>query len=131
MGKGAIPGLKIQTWASRPNDGWVRYYNPTTGRFLSEDPTGLQGGINEYVYVDDDPEDFIDPLGLQSSPPYVSAGPVYGDPVYGQFGAGAADMWRNYQRMENKQWKGADKYYHCMANCHATNEGPGGLRRPF
>lgn len=99
----------------------ARYYNPTTGRFLSEDPIGFRGGINAYIYADDDPEDFNDPLGLQSSPPYVSA-----DPVFGQFGAGAADMWRNYQRMENKQWKGADKYYHCMANCQATNQGPGG-----
>jgi uncharacterized protein RhaS with RHS repeats len=112
--------IMLPAWFAE-NDYRARYYNPTTGRFLSEDPIGFLGGINEYIYADDDPEDFSDPLGLQSSPPYVPA-----DPAFGQFGAGAGDMWRNYQRMEHKQWKGADKYYHCMANCQATNEGGGG-----
>jgi hypothetical protein len=40
----------------------ARYYNPATGRFLSEDPIGFLGGINEYIYADDDPEDYSDPL---------------------------------------------------------------------
>ena len=42
----------------------ARYYNPTTGRFLSEDPIGFRGGINKYAYVGDDPIDLIDPFGL-------------------------------------------------------------------
>ena len=43
----------------------ARYYDPTTGRFLSEDPLGFKGtGPNFYVYAAGSPTNFIDPLGL-------------------------------------------------------------------
>lgn len=41
-----------------------RYYNPQIGRFISEDPIGLMGGINPYMYCDGDPVNRVDPLGL-------------------------------------------------------------------
>ena len=44
----------------------ARYYDPTLGRFISEDPIGLAAGVNVYVYVDDNPISGIDPYGLQS-----------------------------------------------------------------
>src|SRR5208337_5464708 len=42
----------------------ARYYDPTIGRFLSEDPIGFQGGINVYRYVRNNPLLLIDPMGL-------------------------------------------------------------------
>ena len=42
----------------------ARYYNPTTGRFISEDPLGLAAGINIYAYAADDPVDLNDPSGM-------------------------------------------------------------------
>jgi RHS repeat-associated protein len=42
----------------------ARYYDPTTGRFASEDPIGFVGGQNFYVYVGNSPTGFIDPSGL-------------------------------------------------------------------
>ncbi len=42
----------------------ARWYEPQTGRFLSEDPTGLGGGINPYVFAGDDPINRRDPSGL-------------------------------------------------------------------
>jgi RHS repeat-associated protein len=42
----------------------ARYFDPTTGRFLSEDPIGFNGGNNFYSYVDNDPADQSDPFGL-------------------------------------------------------------------
>jgi len=44
-----------------------RYYDPGTGRYLSADPIGLDGGENLFVYVDGDPLNYIDPLGLYES----------------------------------------------------------------
>ncbi len=41
-----------------------RYYDPKTGRYLTPDPIGLAGGVNPYVYVGNDPINYIDPLGL-------------------------------------------------------------------
>jgi RHS repeat-associated protein len=42
----------------------ARYYNPTTGRFISEDPLGLAAGPNVYAYAADDPVDLNDPSGM-------------------------------------------------------------------
>ncbi len=41
-----------------------RWYDVMLGRFLSEDPIGLAGGINPYVYAGNDPVNNTDPLGL-------------------------------------------------------------------
>jgi RHS repeat-associated protein len=46
----------------------ARYYDPTLGRFLSEDPIRFDGGANFYAYVDNDPTVLVDPLGLQHTP---------------------------------------------------------------
>ncbi|MCA8961256.1 MAG: hypothetical protein KDC38_12115, partial [Planctomycetes bacterium] len=43
----------------------ARYYEPTIGRFLSEDPLGLLAGENFYAYVHNDPVNRIDPSGEQ------------------------------------------------------------------
>jgi RHS repeat-associated protein len=42
-----------------------RWYEPWTGRFLSEDPIGLAGGINQYLFAAADPIGGLDPFGLQ------------------------------------------------------------------
>jgi RHS repeat-associated protein len=42
----------------------ARYYDPTAGRFLSEDPGGFSAGVNFYPYTDNSPTNAIDPSGL-------------------------------------------------------------------
>jgi RHS repeat-associated protein len=41
----------------------ARYYDPTIGRFVSEDPVGFWGGLNFYAYVLNDPAGLTDPMG--------------------------------------------------------------------
>ncbi|WP_167375394.1 RHS repeat-associated core domain-containing protein [Burkholderia metallica] len=45
-----------------------RYYDPSSGRFVSKDPIRLAGGINVYQYAPN-PVEWIDPLGLAKKPP--------------------------------------------------------------
>jgi len=42
----------------------ARWYDPEMGRFVSEDPIGLKGGINTYAYLNNDPMNGRDPSGL-------------------------------------------------------------------
>ncbi|WP_421849478.1 RHS repeat-associated core domain-containing protein [Marinomonas sp.] len=44
-----------------------RYYNPNAGRFITIDPIGLAGGLNNYQYVPN-PTGWVDPLGLHNIP---------------------------------------------------------------
>nr|WP_174248212.1 RHS repeat-associated core domain-containing protein [Pseudomonas chlororaphis] len=44
-----------------------RYYNPSSGRFLTPDPIKLAGGLNNYQYVPN-PTGWVDPLGLNNCP---------------------------------------------------------------
>jgi RHS repeat-associated protein len=46
----------------------ARYYDPSIGRFLSEDSIRFAGGVNFYSYVANDPVNFFDPLGLAAQP---------------------------------------------------------------
>ena len=41
-----------------------RIYDPTTGRFTSEDPLGFVDGPNMYLYCHNNPASLVDPLGL-------------------------------------------------------------------
>jgi len=41
-----------------------RYYDPITGRYVTPDPIGLNGGTNLFVYVENNPLKNIDPIGL-------------------------------------------------------------------
>ena len=41
-----------------------RYYNPDTGRFLTRDPIGYEGGVNVYAYTRNNPVMRSDPSGL-------------------------------------------------------------------
>ncbi|MBL8188224.1 MAG: IPT/TIG domain-containing protein, partial [Acidobacteria bacterium] len=42
----------------------ARWYDPTQGRFFSEDPASYLGGINLYAYVNNNPINNSDPFGL-------------------------------------------------------------------
>jgi RHS repeat-associated protein len=43
-----------------------RYYSASLGRWLSNDPIGISGGLNQYVFCDNNPVNFVDPFGLDA-----------------------------------------------------------------
>jgi len=46
---------------------YFRYYDPQTGRYITPDPIGLEGGINLWPYVEGNPVNRIDRKGLQTA----------------------------------------------------------------
>jgi RHS repeat-associated protein len=80
FGNGPASAFTRYTYTGReldPDTGLMhyraRFYDPQVGRFINEDPIGLAGGLNEYVYVGNRPTTGVDPLGLQE-PAILDAG---------------------------------------------------------
>jgi RHS repeat-associated protein len=44
----------------------ARWYDPETGRWLSKDPIGIAGGLNQYIFIGNNPVNFRDPSGLRA-----------------------------------------------------------------
>ncbi len=66
----------------------ARWYDPGTGRFDSEDPTGFSAGdANLFRYVGNDSTDLVDPTGL--APPSESQSPTDDDKPTGGVGVGS------------------------------------------
>jgi RHS repeat-associated protein len=79
----------------------ARYYDQSVGRFLSEDPSGLGGGINFYSYTGDSPANRKDALGLDyTTYQSVIAPVVYVNASITIYGPGANDalasQWQQY-----------------------------------
>jgi RHS repeat-associated protein len=57
-----------------------RYYQPNTGRWLSRDPIGENGGENQYEFAMNDSVSYIDPDGAKSK----KLPPIYTPPTPGK-----------------------------------------------
>jgi RHS repeat-associated protein len=68
----------------------ARYYDPTAGRFLTEDPVDFLGGENFYEFVLSNPINRLDPLGLWAGiDDLIFAG---GGALGGLLGQGVSDL---------------------------------------
>jgi RHS repeat-associated protein len=66
--RGRLTDFRYAGMLYHPNSGYYfthyRVYDPETGRWLSRDPIGENGGLNLYGYVGGNPVSSTDPLGL-------------------------------------------------------------------
>jgi len=69
---------------------YFRDYSPQLGRYAQADPIGLEGGMNPYVYTDNNPCKWIDPLGLDT---YMCTKPL--DALGGSGKKSGMDIWGN------------------------------------
>ncbi len=85
---------------------WHRYYDPDTGRYLTPDPIGLDGGINLFAYADNDPINKSDPEGL--------------NPLGIPFGQGIPGLDREGRALENVVTRTSTmtfEYMDCVVEC--------------
>lgn len=87
-----------------------RWYDPEIGRFISEDPVGIAGGINLYTYGGNDPLNRWDPYGLADLPAVriYADRPLRYDPSFVGWGMERSDD-PEIREYVVKKWRGAAK----------------------
>ena len=67
----------------------ARYYDPSVGRFITEDPLGFGGGdVNLFAYVQNNPIRWVDPFGKEVDEPFDGELPIGHGNLVGGGGGG-------------------------------------------
>ncbi len=96
-----------------------RYYDPKIGRYFTQDPIGLSGGINFYAFAKNIPIKYTDQLGLDATV-VRNGGDVAINVGISLNGPNATPALANSWENEiNSQWAGVWKYYNCNIRINA------------
>jgi RHS repeat-associated protein len=82
----------------------ARYYAFDIGRFLQTDPIGYSDGLNVYAYVENNPVNLIDPMGLCKEDRSFLTKLWEGDYVGTQYGSAALDKYAYEIAFGNASW---------------------------
>ena len=103
----------------------ARFYDPVAGRFLTSDPIGLAGGLNNYNYVESNPLNWIDPWGLIKLPSDPSGlasnwerDPSHRDPNGERWTNGSDVLDFHKGRPGMPGWRGKDHWHHNGGDKH-------------
>ena len=100
-----------------------RHYDPLQGRYITQDPIGLEGGWSLYAYPLN-PVNGIDPLGL--SPADVAL-------IRRKDQLNHQRAWDilsdTYEDMKRLNLGGTDQFFHCMAFCRVSKLNDAGVSR--
>jgi RHS repeat-associated protein len=97
----------------------ARYYDPKIRRFVSEDPIGLQGGINEYLFAGGDPINNSDPSGRDCVTTYVPGSLITTKSNGQEIVVGASDGYYTITCIEQTAHRGGSGY---VSNGMVTGE---------
>ncbi|MCX1956285.1 RHS repeat protein, partial [Escherichia coli] len=100
-----------------------RYYDPLQGRYITQDPIGLEGGWSLYAYPLN-PVNGIDPLGL--SPADVALIRRKDELNHQRAWDILSDT---YEDMKRLNLGGTDQFFHCMAFCRVSKLNDAGVSR--
>jgi len=112
--------LVLARTVRRAQSDWSRR---NRGTFLTQDPIGLAGGTNLYAYAGNNPVAWSDPFGLWPRPKLVDDFTRALVRAVASVVGATRDFTENYAAMRDANTIGADKYFHCKANCEATRRG--------
>jgi len=103
----------------------AREYDPEIGRWTSKDPSRFRGGSNLYMYSWNDPVNFRDATGLAPfwSEQHALNWLMHQLDRIASYPDAVGAFVDNYKDMRDANTIGADKYFHCMANCEAAARG--------
>jgi RHS repeat-associated protein len=105
---------------------YYRDYDPAVGRYVESDPIGLAAGVNTFAYASENAISLADQDELEAVDAMRRQGWGLEPNEANERRCAWSAFVRNYNAMIAANTIGADRYFHCRANCETTKCGKSG-----